>query len=141
MVPLELKFNRYSRTVIESFFGFAPVVFLGQSIYRLLTYQSIKMSIDTFVLIALSLLIALILHFSYFPHFKIIITAMGIERHYLIKVGPFIFEKHYLFPWNTIHSFEYLGAFLFCYLATSTLNGKEYFTALINFALTNKRKA
>jgi len=143
MKNLELKFNRFTRISIELFFGIMPLIIFGDNIYRFLVNHPVYLTKGLTIVSMLMFLVTLILHFSAFPNFKIVITDMGIEKHHLVQLGPLIlFQKHYKFEWNAINSFErYNEGLLYCFLAKGDLNGKEVYVALINIALTNSKLA
>lgn len=138
---VETKFNWITYAVLDIFLGFFPTLWFLLILFRYFSKAPIFPTTYQVALPILMLVITCILHFSALPYFKILISSAGIERKYLLKIGPLVlFEKHYVITWNNIISFAYVNEGIFRYfIAMGNYNGKEQIAALINFGLTNQK--
>jgi hypothetical protein len=143
MDSIELKYNWPTRSFCVIFIGIAPLIGFIDNFRMMITNGKTYLTPMLVMTGVILLASACILLFSYFPNFKISITENGVEKHLLAKLGPFVlFKRNYIFSWDRIVTFEHVTeGVLYAFIAKGIYHDKEVIAALINFALTNRKKA
>jgi hypothetical protein len=140
---VETKFNWGTYAVLDIFLGFFPILWFLLILFRYFSETPLLLTTYQVALPTLLLVIACTIHFNVLPNFKICISSAGIERKNAFKIGPLVlFEKQYVITWDNVISFTHVNEGIFRhFIAIGNYNGKERIAALINFGLTNQKKA